>query len=125
MKPTTSNQSTFSKDPGLQPERTQLSWFRTLLLLLGAGALVLRLGWKAQDYLLGLSGVSLITTACVIYVVIARPLPIYPAQQQTPVRHLSTALKRWVSAVITVSGIVCSLYFLTELGYLMIDRCNQ
>lgn len=39
-------------DPGLQPERTSLSWYRTLFLILGVSMLFLRLGLVKDNLIL-------------------------------------------------------------------------
>ncbi|KNZ88104.1 hypothetical protein AFL46_00715 [Providencia stuartii] len=54
------------RDPGLQPERTQQAWSRTLLLLAINGLLFLRLGLIHSSWLALLGAVIAIALLCFI-----------------------------------------------------------
>lgn len=51
------------RDPGLQPERTSMSWLRTHMLILGVGALLTRMGKHSDNLLLLINGVALLICA--------------------------------------------------------------
>ena len=57
---------TIMRDPGLQPERTQQAWSRTLLLLAINGLLFLRLGLIHSSWLALLGAVIAIALLCLI-----------------------------------------------------------
>ncbi|MDV7103723.1 DUF202 domain-containing protein [Vibrio sp. TH_r3] len=56
------------RDPGLQPERTSMSWMRTHFLSLGIGALMIRIGGSNDSLVVQLNGgVLLLATLFAIY----------------------------------------------------------
>jgi uncharacterized membrane protein YidH (DUF202 family) len=89
-----------SRDPGLQPERTDLAWSRTLLNIVVNGGLVLRTGSANHNTALMLAGAVLVATGGALVVVArlrASQLQIHPK----PVRA------RMIQVASVAAGITC------------------
>jgi len=56
-----------SRDIGLQPERTALSWLRTQMVIIGLGMIKIKVGLNSGALSLIIAGVLLIVTSFCIY----------------------------------------------------------
>lgn len=54
-----------TRDPGLQPERTSISWLRTQLLMFGTGALMFKVGLVRSAFILEVFGATLLIFAII------------------------------------------------------------
>lgn len=91
-----------TKDPGLQLERTQLAWMRTLFLFALVGIFILRVGIIEKSVLLCFAGVILI-----IQLVITK---LYQYYHHT---YFNVHQSRHPTALLSL--IACSIFFVSTL----------
>ncbi|RKR07622.1 uncharacterized protein DUF202 [Kushneria sinocarnis] len=96
-----------TRDPGLQPERTGLSWSRTAFLLLLNSALITRAGFEHHDTLLTVLGITLLASTGAMYAWAGLRLHVITTTRQ-PVSPLSTWAMRLTTAVVSLAALgVC------------------
>ncbi|OHV08037.1 DUF202 domain-containing protein [Kushneria phosphatilytica] len=96
-----------TRDPGLQPERTGLSWSRTAFLLLLNSALITRAGFEHHDMLLTVVGIALLAATGAMYAWAGIRLHIITTTHQ-PVSPLSGWAMRLTAAVVCLAALsVC------------------
>ena len=95
-------------DPGLQPERTSLSWYRTLFLIVGVSMLFLRLGFVKNDLIL-VAG-SIILLLCNIGVCIyAYQRNLFDVKSTVLTSYGSVIVKKMICFAIIFSALVFAL----------------
>ena len=97
-----------TRDPGLQPERTAMSWIRTQLLMFGAGLLLFKIGESNEQYLVAGLGIFCIC--------IAAASTLYLKQRFTKLFSNETAVSRWE---FEVKQWLSALLALMAFGYLL------
>lgn len=98
-----------TKDPGLQRERTQLAWMRTLFLFALVGIFMLRVGMIEKSILLCLAGIVLVVQL-VIVKLYQYYHPTYFNEYQS--RHPTTLLCLVTCTIFLVSLFVISHYLM-------------
>lgn len=100
--------------PGLQPERTSMSWFRTVLLMIGNGLLLLLVGQRHNYSMLMIIGSIMLCCAIII--------TFYNKQRFTQLfsDHMTVGyheilVKKALSAMIAIAAFTFGTYLLSKL----------
>lgn len=92
------------KDPGLQPERTVLSWRRTCLALCVLSIYVMRSGWAYNDWFgISMGASTLAAAAWVAWLSYRRELAIL--KDPSPPRTIPWVIPAAVSSLISCLGV--------------------
>jgi uncharacterized membrane protein YidH (DUF202 family) len=104
------------RDPGLQPERTSMSWLRTHMLMFGLGALLTRVGKHGDNLLLMVNGFILLAFAFIgLYYSRKRFTQLLRYDEAVEDREIRA--KKILSAVIAVSALIYAASILFRYFY--------
>lgn len=102
-----------NKEPGLQAERTSLSWLRTYLVLLGSGILALKLYKQSQSVFVGLIGMILVSYALFLSYYTQKRFNQFFLNKSI-VNNKDILIKKVLSIIIMATSIGYEIYSLTE-----------
>lgn len=101
------------RDPGLQPERTSMSWLRTHMLILGVGVLLTRMGKHSDNLLLLINGVVLLICALIgLYYSRKRFTQLLKYDEAVEERDIRA--KKMLSVLIVISALIYATTSLTR-----------
>ncbi len=115
MKHNLSNPETTGRrdsDPGLQPERTVLAWYRTAFVCLINGLLLLRYALRLESLCFGALSLLLLLLTAAMY--------LYACVHRIQTTHnlpgaLGVWFKRFLTGIVVLYGAIAALYFAGQL----------
>ncbi|WP_413283493.1 DUF202 domain-containing protein [Vibrio sp. MA40-2] len=96
------------RDPGLQPERTSMSWMRTHMLSLGLGALMLRIGGSNESLIVQINGAFLLL-ATLLGIYYSRRRFSQSLDLNHAVKNKDIDTKRILAFTIALSAFTCAI----------------
>ncbi|MGB5446046.1 MAG: DUF202 domain-containing protein [Psychromonas sp.] len=105
------------RDPGLQPERTSLSWRRTQLLMVGVGVLLLKVSEKSSNIILLLGAITLLSAAVFLWHYSQQRFS-YFFQSTAAVGNKEATIKIVLSVIIFVIAILYGVLSLIRFSYM-------
>lgn len=103
-----------NRDPGLQPERTWMSWFRTIMLMFGMSLILIKSGEHLGQKIFEVLGVVMLVLA-VVGILYNRKRFSQPFHNHMAVGHLEVTVKKVLSLSIFISAMVYGAYCLVSL----------
>ncbi|MFV0575890.1 MAG: DUF202 domain-containing protein [Vibrio sp.] len=111
------NDSTLNKrdrDQGLQPQRTILSWFRTIAVIFLNSLLLIKVGMKTNSFLLLCLGSAILVLATLMYAYSIRRNIRFSYDVEI-VTTKSIRANQWISLVLFSIGLLLSGHFFLQL----------
>lgn len=105
--------SASKRDPGLQPERTSMSWLRTHMLSMGVGLLLVKLGESEGTSLQIIGAILVIVAFSGVFYSKLRFTKLLNVND--PVEHRDVIAKKALSVIIALSALAFSVNLVSRL----------